>query len=183
MATKGYGPKDDSSPVEDNSLVEDDSKPVKKRVVNGDKGTIVAYAMPPNQARLGSPQWIRLALDDGQVVEFPGSDMSSLEHAYAGTVHSAQGSEFKHVIAVVTPGHPDFMNQNMLFTGLSRAQTSLSVHGDDRAIKRIAATPMPARNSAIVERVKMRLQEIEAEAKKDDETETRVVAEIEDVDA
>lgn len=146
---------------------EDDKEPVKKRVVNGDKGTIVAYAMPSNQTRLGSPRWVRLALDDGQVIEFPGAEMASLQHAYAGTVHGAQGSEFKNVIMVVTPGMPDFMNQNMLLTGLSRAQSSLSVHGEDRVLKKISATPMPMRNSAIVELVKEHLQQIQTKREQD----------------
>lgn len=140
---------------------EDEGGKVTQQVVNGDKGTIVAYAMASNNSRLGSPRWIRLALDDGRVIEFPGSDVSSLDHAYAGTVHGAQGSQFKNVIMVVTPGHSDFMNQNMLLTGFSRAQSKLSIHGEDRVIRKIAATPMPPRNSGVVERVKVCLQEIE----------------------
>lgn len=141
---------------------EDDDDVIRKRVVNGDTGTIVAYAMGGAAKQLGSPRWIRLALDDGQVVEFPGADAGSLDHAYAGTVHSAQGSEYKNVIMVVTPGSPDFMHQNMLFTGLSRPRGQLSVWGDDRVIKKIAATPMPPRNSGLVERVKQCLAEMDS---------------------
>ena len=76
-----------------------------------------------------------------------------MQHAYALTIHSAQGSECLNVALVVTPGNEDFMNQNMLFTGQSRARQQLSIHGDDWVIKKIAATPMPMRNSALVERV------------------------------
>ena len=141
---------------------DDDDKKIVKRVVNGDTGTIIAYAMGNATKQMGSPRWIRLALDDGQIVEFPGSDAASLDHAYAGTVHAAQGSEFKNVIMVVTPGTPEFMHQNMLFTGLSRPREHLSVWGDDRAIKKIAATVMPERNSGLVERVKQHLAEAES---------------------
>lgn len=125
----------------------------KERVVNGDTGTIIGYSMNPYNTRMGSPQWVRLALDDGRHIDFPGGEMASLDWAYALTVHSAQGSEYKHVIMAVTPGSADFMNQNMLFTGFSRAKESLSIYGNIRDLVKIAATPMPDRNSAMVERV------------------------------
>lgn len=136
---------------------EDDEDVERKRVVNGDTGTIIGYAMGNSSKQLGSPTWIRLALDDGQIVEFPGADAGSLDHSYAGSVHSAQGSEYKNVIMVVTPGSPDFMHQNMLLTGFSRPREHLSIWGDDKVIRKIAATVMPARNSGLVDRVKQHL--------------------------
>jgi len=54
---------------------------------------------------------------------------------------------------VATGGSADFMNQNMLFTGFSRAKETLSIHGDPRELVKIARTPMPPRNTALVERV------------------------------
>lgn len=141
---------------------EDDAPAKEERVVNGDTGTIIAYAMSGSTRRLGSPQWVRLALDDGREVEFPGAEISSLDHSYAITVHSAQGSECKNVIMVVTPGSPEFMNQNMLLTGFSRAQQSLSIHGDDATLKKIAKTPMPPRNSGLVERVQLAMAQVDA---------------------
>lgn len=131
----------------------------KERVVNGDTGTLIGYTMATGERRLGSAKYLRIALDDGRHLWYPGAEASSIEHAYALTVHSVQGSEYKHVMVVVTPGHPDFMNQNMLFTAFSRPKTSLEIHGDDAVIKRIASTPTPARNSALVERVAAALAE------------------------
>ena len=130
-----------------------DDESVTERVVNGDTGMITAFVMAGNNKRLGSPQWLELKLDDGRKLYFSGLDMAALQHAYAQTIHSAQGSEYLNVILVVTPGNPDFMNQNMLNTGESRARKFLSIYGEDRVIKQIAATPMPKRNSALVERV------------------------------
>lgn len=125
---------------------------VNERVVNGDTGTIIAYSMDANNPRMGTPKYVRLALDDGREVEFPGEEMGCLDHAYALTVHSAQGSEYKNVIMAVTPGGAGFMNQNMLFTGFSRAKSELSIYGDARDLKKIAATEMPGRNTALVAR-------------------------------
>ena len=139
--------------------LEEPKKPETVMVVNGDTGTIIAFRMNDNNSRLGSPRWVRLALDDGREIEMPGTELGALDHAYALTVHSAQGSEYKNVIMCVTPGTADFMNQNMIFTGFSRAKDHLSVYGETRDLKRIAATAMPKRNSALVERVALALQE------------------------
>lgn len=133
------------------------------QVVNGDTGTLVAYSMANNDRRLGAPKWAMLALDDGQIVQFPGSELGALDHSYAGTVHSAQGSEYKNVIMVVTPGSAEFMNAPIIFTGFSRARDSLSVWGDNAVIRKIAATPMPERNSGLLERVKDILTEVNAD--------------------
>jgi exodeoxyribonuclease V alpha subunit len=139
----------------------------KERVVNGDTGTIIAYAMPNAGKRMGSPQWVRIALDDGREIEYPGAELSELDHAYALTVHAVQGSEYKNVLVVVTPGSADFMNQNILLTAFSRPQTNMLVFGDEVVVKKIARTPTPARNSALVERVVAALAEREVE-KQDD---------------
>jgi exodeoxyribonuclease V alpha subunit len=129
----------------------------KLRVVNGEVGRIGAY-VAPFSARMGSAEWLRLDLDDGRRVWLPGREVGILSHSYAGTIHSAQGSEFANVVMVVTPGGADFMNQNMLFTGASRAKSSLSIWGDHAVLRRVAATPMPARNSGLPERVLLELQ-------------------------
>lgn len=147
---------------------DDEGEKVVESVVNGDTGTIVAFAMATGSKALGSPKWVRLALDDGRTVEYPGSDISMLDHAYAGTVHSAQGSEYRNVIMVVTPGSPDFMHQNMLLTGFSRPRNDLKIWGDDKVIKKIAATPMPGRNSGLVDRVKQELDDADSEQPADE---------------
>lgn len=144
---------------------DDDIKTVS--VVNGDIGTIAAFFMASNNKRLGSPQWLELKLDDGRMVYYPGSEMAALQHSYALTVHSTQGSERTNVTMVVTPGNESFMNQNMLLTGFSRAKSTLSIHGDDVVIKKIAATPMPSRNSALVERVVSNMEKAMVDASDD----------------
>lgn len=125
-----------------------------ERVVNGDTGSILGYVLDP-KARAGeTAKWISLQLDDGRRVQFPGESASSLDLAYAMTVHASQGSEYKEVVMVVTPGTATFMNRNMLFTGVSRARESLHVFGEEAVIKRVARTPLPERNSALADRIR-----------------------------
>jgi exodeoxyribonuclease V alpha subunit len=128
-----------------------------ERVVNGDVGRITAFDEGPSSSRKGGAQNMQLLLDDGRSITFPASAFSALGLAYAQTVHSAQGSEFQEVIAVMTPGVAHFINRNMLYTGLSRAQQQLKVFGEDTVLRQIAKTPLPARNSALVERVRQHL--------------------------
>ena len=138
-------------------------EPPKERVVNGDTGTVIEYLMDPINPKMAAPKWIRLALDDGREIDYPGAEMTYLDHAYALTIHSAQGSECKNVIMVATGGSADFMNQNMLLTGFSRAKETLSIYGDPRELVKIARTPMPPRNTALVERVSAMAEEMNAD--------------------
>lgn len=132
---------------------DDDEQDNKTRVVNGDTGTIMGYQRETGSARLTGVRDLKLKLDDGRIVQFPAAALEHLQHSYALTVHSGQGSEYKQVIAVATPGGASFINRAMLFTALSRARDRLVVYGDDKVLKQIAATPMPARNSGLVRRV------------------------------
>lgn len=136
---------------------DDDPKADMVRVVNGDTGSIVSYLQHEQKQsgprRVGA-KTVRLKLDDGRAVDFPGAAVEALDHSYALTVHSAQGSEYKHVIAVVPPASRSFNNRTMLTTGLSRAQARLHVHGEDADIQRVAATLPAPRNSALAPRVR-----------------------------
>ena len=138
-----------------------------ERVVNGDTGTIIGFSDPNNRnssslKRTLTPEFIDLRLDDGRVINFPGQlAPTSLGHSYALTVHAGQGSEYQEVILVATPGAPAFINQSMLFTGLSRARESLKVFAKDADLVSIAATPCPARNTALLERVEAALEKEE----------------------
>lgn len=133
---------------------EDEENTRGERVVNGDTGMITSYERDARNPRNGGAKIIRVKLDDGRLVDLPGGQtMEMMQLAYAGTVHSSQGSEYKHVIFVGTPGSSSFINQTMLFTGLSRAREKLDVYADDAVLKKIAKTLAPRRNSALVERV------------------------------
>jgi exodeoxyribonuclease V alpha subunit len=140
--------------------------PPTERVVNGDTGSISGFERDTSDARAAGAKWLRLKLDDGRSIDYPASEASALDHAYCLTVHSAQGSEYQEVIAVMTPGAPTFINRNMMFTAFSRARLALRVFGKDTDLRRIAATPSPERNSALVNRTlgRMEVQETEEDA-------------------
>lgn len=146
----------------------DDEPTADVRVVNGDTGAITGFTLKSaaNNAskRDGGVETVHIKLDDGRAINFPGSALQSIQLGYALTVHAAQGSEYRDVIAVITPGMPTFINRNMLYTGLSRARVNLSVHGNDLDLRKVAATPMPKRNSGLVQRVESELVELNRES-------------------
>ncbi len=58
---------------------------------------------------------------DKRVVAYAREQITELEHAYAITVHKAQGSEFDVVILPVVAQHYRMLFRNLLYTGLTRA--------------------------------------------------------------
>jgi len=143
------------------------------RLVNGDTGFIVGWRMGEDSERFRLPQWVRLQLDDGRLVWIPGEEVGALDHAYALTVHAVQGSEYRNVLVCITDGGAQFMNANMLLTAFSRAKSLLQIWGDERVLQRVAATALPARNSALPQRVAESLSAYAHEHEQtSDETET-----------
>lgn len=159
----GTGGRQDASHRDD----DDDSDENMARVVNGDTGSIVAwqgYRQRAGQPRRAGAQFITLKLDDGRTVDFPGTATEVLQHSYALSVHSGQGSEYAHVIMVAPPASRGFNNRPMLFTGVSRARQMLEVHGEDHDLRAVAAMPAPKRNSALAQRVRRLLGQSETDA-------------------
>lgn len=122
------------------------------RVVNGDTGRIRSFKRSVDPKNAGA-EHVTIDLDDGRSIDLPGEHLSALQLGYALTVHAAQGSEYKDVIAVITPGAPTFINRNTIYTAFSRARSRLQVYADGRELVKIARTPMPVRNSMLTARV------------------------------
>ena len=77
----------------------------------------------PKQGRLGADQ--------------------NLELAYAITIHKAQGSQFQHVFLIVPEAAASFFGRELAYTGLSRAQQSLTL-----LLERTIGSLMPLRKRA-----------------------------------
>ena len=78
---------------------------------------------------------IKILFDDEKEAWYAFSDMDQIEHAYAITVHKAQGSEFDVVIMVVTQSSAMLLTRNLLYTGLTRAKKLLILIGNEDIIK------------------------------------------------
>ena len=118
-----------------------------KEIVNGDIGRIVDV-----DAKLRS---VTVAFDQGQhLVPFTWPETSDLRHAFAATIHKAQGSEFPVVVIPVLLQQRRMLKRNLLYTAITRAQKLCVLVGTRRAIRFAAEnTNQVKRWSGLVERL------------------------------
>lgn len=95
-------------------------------VFNGDLAT-VARIDPVEQV-------LELALDDGRPVAVPFNQVDEFSHAFAISVHRAQGSEFRAVVMPVLTSHYLMLQRNLLYTAVTRAKELVVLVGQTRAI-------------------------------------------------
>jgi exodeoxyribonuclease V alpha subunit len=95
-------------------------------VFNGDLGTVQA-AEPTEQELL-------IALDDGREIRYPFASLHQLTHAYAISVHKAQGAEFPAVVLPLLTSHAALLGRTLLYTAVTRAQSLVVIVGQPRAL-------------------------------------------------
>ena len=96
-------------------------------VFNGEIGRIIKIDTKERQ--------IQVEFDDGKVTWYAFSELDQLEHAYAITIHKAQGSEFDVVILVVPQSSNMLLTRNLLYTGITRAKKLLIVIGNKNLVE------------------------------------------------
>ena len=69
---------------------------------------------------------------DGKLALYSFDLLLELEHAWAMTVHKAQGSEYRAVILALSSGSQLLMTRGVLYTAVTRAKDLLIMVGDDR---------------------------------------------------
>ena len=67
----------------------------------------------------------------GNEVMYSREDLINIKHAYAISIHKAQGSEFAHVIMPVSRAYYKMLYNKLIYTGVSRAKKSLVVIGEE----------------------------------------------------
>lgn len=96
-------------------------------VFNGEFGTIIK--IDENEKR------VKIKFDDEKYAWYQYSELDQIEHAYAITVHKAQGSEFDVVIMPIVQAAPMLLTRNLLYTGMTRAKKLLIVIGSSNVIE------------------------------------------------
>lgn len=71
---------------------------------------------------------------DGRLVTYDWNEVDELVHAYAVTVHKAQGSEFPVVVLPLVTQHYMMLQRNLLYTGVTRAKNLCVLVGGRKAI-------------------------------------------------
>ncbi len=96
---------------------------VDKSIYNGDIGYI--YNIDINS----KSNFIEVNFDNN-IVSFKREEMSMIKHAYAISVHKAQGSEFDHVILSISKSYNKMLYNKLIYTAVSRAKKSLVIIGN-----------------------------------------------------
>ena len=104
-------------------------------VFNGDVGR-VAYTHKSG---------LTVAFEDGRTAEYSHTALDELMLAYAVTVHKSQGSEYKVVILVLSPGSSLIMTRNLLYTAVSRAKEMAVIVGSRETLSYMVKNEMIAR--------------------------------------
>ena len=116
------------------------------QVFNGDLGKVVRIDLE-NQA---------VQVDfEGRGVEYDFSQTDELVHAYAASIHKAQGSEFPVVVIPLLTQHYMMLQRNLLYTGVTRARQMVVLVGTRQAIGiAVRNNRISQRNTKLKERLR-----------------------------
>ncbi|HEV2122515.1 MAG TPA: AAA family ATPase, partial [Chloroflexota bacterium] len=95
-------------------------------VFNGDLGTVMAVDTVEQE--------LLVRLDDGREVRYPFASLYQLAHAYAISVHKAQGAEFPAVVLPLVTSHAVLLGRTLLYTAVTRARQLVVLVGQPRAL-------------------------------------------------
>ncbi|MCD6518755.1 MAG: ATP-dependent RecD-like DNA helicase [Anaerolineae bacterium] len=98
----------------------------RKGVFNGDLGRIIQIDL--------ARQVLSVRFEDTPV-DYSFDELDELVHAWAMTVHSAQGSQWPAVIIVMLKQHYVMLERNILYTALSRAQRLAVLITQEQAVR------------------------------------------------
>lgn len=117
-----------------------------KEVFNGDIGNIAGINLEDKA----------LTVDmDGKSVSYNFSELDELVHAYACTIHKAQGSEYPAVVILLTTQHYRLLQRNLLYTAITRGRKLACLIGSRKAANiAIGNNKIRMRRTALEERLK-----------------------------
>lgn len=121
-----------------------------KEVFNGDIGIIESVDMQDRTL---------LVNFDGRSIEYDATELDELVHAYATTIHKAQGSEYPIVVMPVLMNHYVMLRRNLIYTGITRAKKILVMVGTKKALSyAVRNVTVTKRNTFLKERLAGEIQ-------------------------
>jgi len=100
-------------------------------IFNGDVGKILEIREALSE--------LVVEYDEGRRVTYPFTLLEELELAYAVTIHKAQGSEYPAVIMPLLTGPRMLFNRNLLYTGVTRAKSCVTILGSSETVRSMIA--------------------------------------------
>ncbi len=90
-------------------------------------------------------QTVVVEFDEQRRVTYSYELLSELELAYAVTIHKSQGSEYPAVILPLLGGPRMLFNRNLLYTGVTRAKTCVTILGSRQVVQEMIENESEAR--------------------------------------
>ena len=116
-------------------------------IFNGDMGIVKEIRDASNE--------VVVEYDEGRRVTYPFSLLDELEHAYAITIHKSQGSEYPAVIMPLMGGPRMLFNRNLLYTGITRAKSCVTILGSSDVVREMIANESEnKRYTSLADRIK-----------------------------
>lgn len=116
-----------------------------KEVFNGDIGIIESVNAEDRSLKVNF---------DGRSIGYDITDLDELVHAYATTIHKAQGSEYPIVVMPILMNHYVMLQRNLIYTGITRAKKILVMVGSKKALSyAVRNVTVTKRNTLLRERL------------------------------
>jgi exodeoxyribonuclease V alpha subunit len=101
-------------------------------VFNGSVGVVTALSLEDSE--------LRVLLDEDEEVAYGFDELDELTHAYAVSIHRAQGSEYACVVVPLTMSAWMMLQRNLLYTAVTRARQLVVLVGSRRALAKAIRT-------------------------------------------
>lgn len=116
-----------------------------KEVFNGDIGIIESVDMQDRTLIVNF---------DNRSIKYDAAELDELVHAYATTIHKAQGSEYPIIVMPVLMNHFVMLQRNLIYTGITRAKKILVMVGTKKALAyAVRNITVTKRNTLLKERL------------------------------
>lgn len=116
-----------------------------KEIFNGDIGIITSVDL--------EDRTLTVNFDDRNI-EYDITELDELVHAYATTIHKAQGSEYPIVVMPILMNHYVMLQRNLIYTGITRAKKILVLVGTKKALSYgVRNVTVTKRNTMLRERL------------------------------
>ena len=116
-----------------------------KEVFNGDIGIIASVNEEDRTLKVDF---------EGRLIEYDVTELDELVHAYATTIHKAQGSEYPIVVMPILMNHYVMLQRNLIYTGITRAKKILVMVGTRKALSyAVRNVTVTRRNTLLKERL------------------------------
>jgi exodeoxyribonuclease V alpha subunit len=123
-------------------------------VFNGSVGVVTALSL--------EDQELRVVMDEDEEIVYGFDELDELTHAYAVSIHRAQGSEYPCVVVPLTTSSWLMLQRNLLYTAVTRAKRIVVLVGSKRALAKAVRTEGAGRRyTALADRLQRRTNTVQ----------------------